>query len=60
MNPEVRNVLSSSLRKVEADIAVLKIHAQDAAALHLYGQLTHAQESIQDAIIELMPDAPQR
>jgi len=58
MSNEVRSILNSDLRKLEADIAVLKMLTQTAGVLSIYVKLVAAQEEIRDALVELMPDAP--
>jgi len=58
MSNEVRSILNSDLRKLEADIAVLKMLTQTAGVLSIYVKLAAAQEEIHDALVELMPDPP--
>lgn len=58
MDAEMRTVIDNGLRKVEADIAVLKIHCQAAGALQVFAKLTEAQHYVRDAIVEMMPDPP--
>jgi hypothetical protein len=58
MFAEDRLVLENSLRKIEADLAVVKMHAQRVACLKIYMDCTVAQEHVRDAIVELMPDPP--
>jgi hypothetical protein len=58
MSNEVRSILNSDLRKLEANIAVLKMLTQTAGVLSIYVKLEAAQEEIRDALVELMPDPP--
>jgi len=58
MDTETRIALESGLRKVETDIAVLKILAQAGRALQVFKLVEEAQASIRDAIVEMIPDSP--
>jgi hypothetical protein len=58
MFAEDRLILENSLRKIEADLAVVKLHAQRVSCLKIYMECTVAQEHVRDAIVELIPDPP--